>query len=85
MAGAAILGGFAIWRLSQGPLELTFLTPIIQDALDRPDSPVGVQVGSAEVIWENWDRAVEVRALDVVVRSRTDGAVVLTLPEVAMG
>lgn len=85
VAGVAILGGFVIWRLSQGPLELTFLTPIIQDALDRPESPVGVHVGSAQVIWENWDRAVEVRALDVVVRARADGAVVLTLPEVAIG
>lgn len=85
VAAAAILGGLAIWRLSQGPVEITFLTPFIQQALDQPDSPVSVSVGNADITWENWDRAVEVRALDVVVRSRADDAVVLTLPEVSIG
>lgn len=85
LAGAVILAGLAMWRLSQGPVEATFLTPFIEDALNRPDSPVAVRVGDTVVTWEGWGGALEVKALDVEVLDGPRGARVVLLPELTIG
>jgi len=38
LVGSLLLVGVGVWRLSSGPISLTFLTPLIEDALNPPEA-----------------------------------------------
>ena len=66
--GAAALGLFA-WRLSQGPLELTWLVTRIERMVNAPDNPTRVSIGAAALTWDGFqhgfDRPVDIRLTDI--------------------
>ncbi|WP_413205455.1 AsmA-like C-terminal domain-containing protein [Rhodospirillum sp. A1_3_36] len=74
---------FLAWRLEQGPLFLDFLTPQIEDALNRAGLPVHLRVGGTEVTWAGWERALDVRAIDVSLET-PDGAMISEVPEISI-
>ena len=64
---AALAVGFAVfaWRLSAGPISLAYLTPYVADALRQTDSPIQVEFSDTILTWAGWDRALDIRILDV--------------------
>ncbi|RDD60887.1 DUF3971 domain-containing protein [Ferruginivarius sediminum] len=69
---ATIVTGVLFWRLSQGPVELDFLTPRLQAALSDAEEGVSVELGGTVLAWEGWPETVALRVTDVAVRSDTE-------------
>ena len=82
---AAVAVGFAVfaWRLSAGPISLAFLTPYVQDALRQTDSPIQIEFSDTILTWAGWDRALDIRILDVRAMG-ADGEVVAAAPEISI-
>ncbi len=79
----ALVGAGALWRLSEGPVSVDFLTPELEAAFSAPDSPLRVEVGRTELIWGGWQRTVDLRATDWRLIG-PDGRTVAQLPEVGV-
>lgn len=84
IASAAIIFSAVAWRLSAGPLSLAFLTPYLQEALSYGGSANRVEVEDTILTWAGWERALEIRAVEVRVK-RPDGTVIATAPELSVG
>jgi hypothetical protein len=83
-AGACALLALAlVWRLSQSPIRLRFLTPSIEAAIRARAPDVHAQIGATELAWDGESRRILLRARDVLVRA-SDGAEVVRLPVVAV-
>ena len=76
-ASTIVLAVFA-WRLSGGPVSLAFLTPYVQDALEQTDAPYEVEFSDTILTWAGWERALDIRILDVRAVA-ADGAVTFGL------
>ena len=80
------------FRLSEGPMELSFLQPYIQAALSRPDSSLSVRVDSTLLVWDREAANLEIRARgvhavanDTVVASVPEMSVALSVPSLLHG
>lgn len=66
IAGIVVLAGFAAWRLSEGPLRLSFLSPRLEAALSQATG-LRVKIGQTYLVWngpqQNLDLRVEALAL----------------------
>jgi hypothetical protein len=82
LAGVAIVAGLLSWQLSKGPISLSFLTPYIETALNDRDPETQVELGDTILTWAGWERALDIRVLDVLVYNR-QGAIVAAIPEVS--
>ncbi|MEZ5669491.1 MAG: AsmA-like C-terminal region-containing protein [Alphaproteobacteria bacterium] len=67
--GFMVLMGVTIWRLSEGPIEIDFMSDTIEQALSDPDRGVNVAVGSTLLTWEGWARGLDIHLIDVTVRN----------------
>ncbi len=78
----AIVVAATAWRLAQGPVPLTFLTPYIVDALRQSDAPFRFDVADTILVWAGWERAFDIVLLDVRISDeKGTGAVI---PEVSV-
>lgn len=84
VAGFALLVGIGLWRLSTGPVSLSFLTPAIQESLKDPDGPFDVSIGDTVLTWGGWDRAVDIMIRNVTLR-RHGQRPIAVLPRVSLG
>ncbi|MDR3514976.1 MAG: AsmA-like C-terminal domain-containing protein [Azospirillaceae bacterium] len=85
LAGLLLAAGGVAWRLQQGPVEVDFLTPVVQEALSQGVLPsVRVTVGTVMARWGGWDDPVSIEARGFRV-TRSDGAIVATVPVVGVG
>ncbi|MEQ8229642.1 MAG: AsmA-like C-terminal domain-containing protein [Rhodospirillales bacterium] len=82
VAGVAIVAGLLSWQLSKGPISLSFLTPYIEQALNERSPELQVDLGDTILTWAGWERALDIRVLDVLVYDKL-GAVVAAIPEVS--
>jgi hypothetical protein len=82
LAGVAIVAGLLSWQLSKGPISLSFLTPYIEQALNERSPDMQVELGDTILTWAGWERALDIRVLDVLVYDRA-GAIVAAIPEVS--
>lgn len=81
----AILGAALAWRLAAGPVSLTFLTPYLEEALNRDrGGDLGIRLGQTVLTWSGWDRPLDIRARDVTVVDAADNTLA-ELPEIAIG
>jgi hypothetical protein len=64
VAGAAVLLGLFFWRLSQGPISLDVLEPLLRAEMERQGDGQGVRVrvGELELTWEGLSSPLEIRA-----------------------
>ena len=83
VAALAIVFAVFAWRLSAGPISLAFLTPYVQDALKQTDSPIHLEFSDTILTWAGWDRALDIRILDVLVMG-ADGEVAAAAPEISL-
>lgn len=84
VVGTLLAAGAAVWKLSSGPVSLTFLTSTIEDAVNSPDAPYRIRIGDTQATWGGWERAIDLVAADVSITD-ADGSEILTLPKVAIG
>lgn len=82
MVGLLLLSVATVWRLSQGPVALDFLTPYIEDALAARDGTYAVKLDATVLTWVGGDRALDVRALGVKVID-ADGGLIAAVPEMS--
>ncbi|MEE8270181.1 MAG: hypothetical protein V3R98_00415, partial [Alphaproteobacteria bacterium] len=79
VAGAAVLAGILFWRLSSGPIEVGFLTPYLEAALDV--GPVQLSIGDTSIRWNATDRTIVLVATEVRLVDKDETAVA-TIPQV---
>lgn len=84
IAGLLLLTGVGVWRLSQGPVSLSFLTPAIQNALQQIDSPFDIEISDTVLTWGGWDRAIDILVTDVTLRQDGENPLA-TLPAISLG
>ena len=81
VVGIALLA----WRLSAGPISLSFLTPQIAEALHLgADSGYRVKVKNTELAWGGWDRTLDLRVTGTSIYDSGNNEVV-SLPEISFG
>ena len=51
LAVVAIFVGVTVWRLSSGPVELPFLTPLLETALQDLEPGLSLEVGDTVLAW----------------------------------
>ncbi len=81
-AGLAIVLVMLAWQLSKGPVGLGFLTSYIERAINTPDRPYRVQLGDTILTWAGWERAVDIRVINVVALDDKN-VVKARIPEIA--
>ena len=84
LVGSLLLVGVGVWRLSSGPISLTFLTPLIEDALNPPEADYRIDIGDTQMTWGGWERAIDLVARDVTLLGQ-EGEGIVTLPKLAVG
>lgn len=67
--GFLVLMGVTIWRLSEGPIEINFLSATIEEALSDPDHGMTVGIGTTQLTWEGWSRGLDIHLIDVIARN----------------
>ena len=55
------LAAVAVWRLSQGPVNLSLLAPHVEAALSRPEAGYRVELETVDVVWTGWERLLRFR------------------------
>lgn len=78
-----IIGALAAWRLSKGPLSLSWAVPTLEHVVGRASSPFRFAIGDVILTWEGWDSGLDVRFLDVEVRAE-DARPVARVPELSV-
>ncbi|MCY3753957.1 MAG: hypothetical protein OXG99_07705, partial [Alphaproteobacteria bacterium] len=58
------LAAVAVWRLSQGPVNLALLAPRVEAALSRPEAGYRVEMEAVEVAWAGWSRLLRFKVSD---------------------
>ncbi|HSO41903.1 MAG TPA: DUF3971 domain-containing protein, partial [Rhodospirillales bacterium] len=83
VVAAVILGALTAWRLSKGPLSLGWAVPTLEHVVNRASSPLRIAIGDVILTWEGWESGLDVRFLNVGVRSE-DARPVATVPEMSV-
>jgi hypothetical protein len=74
-----IAGGFVGWRLTQGPLQVDWLTPYVEEAVNR-NAANPVSIGSTRLSWAGWGAPLQIQALDFAMLGEA-GRTVAAVPE----
>jgi uncharacterized protein YhdP len=84
LAGFFVLGGIAVWRLSQEePVRLTFLTPYLVDALTPADGSFRVTIADTVLSWGGWERTLDLRATGVRMQD-AGGRTIAAIPALSL-
>jgi hypothetical protein len=83
-AAAAIAAGTLAWRLSQGPVSLSFLTPYLAAALTLTERGASVTACDTSLVWDSVDSRAEIHIFDLNLIGR-DGQTLIVVPEAAVG
>ena len=73
LTGVMVLTGFAVWRLSVGPVQVDGLEPHLERALST--DRMAVRVDRTMLEWQGWRRALTVMATDVDLATSEGGAI----------
>lgn len=82
IAGFTIAFILVVWRLSEGPISIAFLAPHISSAINNTFPGVEASFGDTLLVWAGWDRAIDVRIIDLQISSG-NGDTVGFVPETA--
>lgn len=77
-----LLTAAGLWRLTQGPVSVSFATPYVSRVLGEIPS-VSVDVADTVLIWSGWRRPVEIRAVGVSARGK-GGRLIAAVPELSI-
>lgn len=82
LIGAVVVFALAFWQLSKGPISFSFLSPYIEEAVNKGNTDYRLQMGDTILTWAGWDRAFDIRVLNVAVFGPGD-TLIGNIPEVA--
>jgi hypothetical protein len=82
LVGVTVLFAASAWRLSQGPVSLSFLTPLITEALNEWSAPYRISLDDTIIAWAGWRRPLDIRAVGVRALGTGD-QVVASVPEIS--
>jgi hypothetical protein len=77
-----VLSAWLVYRVSEGPLSLSALTPYIEAALSRPDEGIGVTVQDTILAWSRDTHSLEIEGVGVILTR--NGAEIASLPELSV-
>ena len=83
VAGIGIIVAVLGWRLSQGPITLSFLTPYIEEALSAPDRGFTLKLDRTVLAWGGWERTLDLEGMGIHIIDPT-GQLLLTLPQISL-
>lgn len=83
VVAAVFAGALLAWRLSQGPLSVTWAVPTLEHLANRAAAPLGFAIGDVVLTWEGWESGLDVRFLNVGVRSE-DARPIARIPEMSV-
>lgn len=72
-----------VWRLSNGPISLAFLSPVVRQALSFGEAGYRAEFDDTVLTWGGWDRTLDVRAVGVRVIDES-GTMVGAVPELSV-
>ncbi len=75
--------GVLVFQLSRGPISLSFLTPLIEEALNSTSQETRVRLHDMVLTWESEDRVLDIRATGLRLLDG-DGRVRATVPEMTI-
>ena len=64
-AGVAVLGVLLAWQLSQGPISLGFLKPLIERPLIVRGNLINLKIDDVILTWAGWERALDIRVINL--------------------
>ena len=76
-----VMAGALLWRLTSAPVELGFMTPYLERALESDWSGTRAQIGTTLLTWDDRSEFVELSAQDVQILDLS-GEVAFALPEI---
>ncbi len=82
-AGLAIFLVLIAWRLSSGPISLSFLSPYIENALNRNQTSARIGLKDTILTWGGWQRTLDIRVTGVKITG-SDNAVIAMVPELSI-
>ncbi|OHC75003.1 MAG: hypothetical protein A3G18_02220 [Rhodospirillales bacterium RIFCSPLOWO2_12_FULL_58_28] len=82
-AGLAVMLALAAWKLSSGPVSLSFLTPHIENALNRSYGSFKIRLDDTILTWAGWERTLDFRIIGARVLGDND-EVLARVPEMSM-
>ncbi|MEC7943339.1 MAG: hypothetical protein VX178_04720, partial [Pseudomonadota bacterium] len=80
----ALLSSVFAWRLSEGPVSVKFLLPYAKGLLHRANGEVKIDLDDLIITWAGWERAVDLRALQVRLRSPSTGEQPTRIDEISV-
>ncbi|MEC7464718.1 MAG: hypothetical protein VX809_08890, partial [Pseudomonadota bacterium] len=80
----ALLSAVFAWRLSEGPVSVKFLLPYAKGLLHRANGEVKIDLDDLIITWAGWERAVDLRALQVRLRSPSTGEQPTRIDEISV-
>lgn len=83
LVGLAMIFGVLVFQLSRGPISLSFLTPLIEEALNSTSQETRVRLHDMVLTWESEDRVLDIRATGLRLLDG-DGRVHATVPEMTI-
>ncbi len=81
-AVTVLLGALVAWRLSEGPVQVSFLAPLVEGSINDQLEVYQVDVGDIVIAWTREETAVELQAVDVQVKG-PDGRILGEIPRIA--
>ena len=84
VAALILLCGFGLWRLTQGPIDLGALTPLIQQLVDRSTGGAQVAISRASLGIDRRTRQLDLR-LEGVRVADAEGEPFATFPDISAG
>lgn len=82
-AGLLVFSGFAAWRLSQGPVSLSFLTPVVEKALNSGNRSLNLRLSDTRIFWQESERRPTIRFIDARVVD-ADGVELARVPQLSL-
>ncbi|MDA0785925.1 MAG: AsmA-like C-terminal domain-containing protein [Proteobacteria bacterium] len=83
LVGLALIFGVLIWQLSRGPISLSFLTPLIERALDTGHGNARIRLHDTILTWAADERELDIRAVGLQFVDSSD-SVRATIPEMSI-
>ncbi|MDH5188405.1 MAG: hypothetical protein OEW37_05545 [Rhodospirillaceae bacterium] len=82
--GVFIATMFIAWRLSAGPVSLSFLTPALQGSLNEiHDGSLDITLEDTILTWAGWERTLDIRMVNMQA-SLKNGDKIASIPEVSV-
>ena len=76
--------GLSLWRVSQGPVSISFLLPYADDILGNTSNPLRPEIDDLIVSWAGWGHALDVHAVGIKIIEQNTMTPVVRMGEVSV-